>query len=75
MADHQSSALLQKIANAIGVPVSAFTDHGTVPAGPCSEPAVEEIAALVEAFVHVKDAEARRVCLEFVRLQRTAPRS
>lgn len=71
MADQHFPALLQTIAKAIGVPVSTFTDQSLVPEARCTEPGADEITALIEAFGLVKNAEARRICIEFVRLQRT----
>jgi hypothetical protein len=73
MADRQLSALLQKIADALGLPVESFADDSDGPGSECFEPRAEEIAHLVEAFAQVKDLEARRICIEFIRLQRTTP--
>lgn len=65
-------ATLQKIAEMLGVPVSAFLESD--PAAP-EEPAAEawrQTTELLHAFARVEDPQARRDCIAFVRARQGA---
>ncbi len=70
MTTDRTFATLQKIAEMLGVPVSAFFESD--PAA-VEEPVAEawrQTTELLHAFARVEDPQARRDCIAFVRAQK-----
>ena len=60
------STILVRLADALGVPVDAFlaAEDGSVDGGA----SLEETAELIDAFRRITDRQARRRCLNYVKL-------
>ena len=61
--------LLREIADALNLPVSAFSRR-LAPVPATAEPSTAECAAVLEAFSRIQDPQARRHCLAM--LERSA---
>lgn len=62
-------ATLQKIAEMLGVPVSAFFEHDPAAPEETAAEAWRQTTELLQAFARVEDPQSRRECIAFVRAQ------